>query len=1093
LKNPPSEPSGDGNVDPFVGRLYEIAGELAPFFQTLAHPRDLGDNPTFRQGSSLLCHDRFTPTDLARYFAGDNTVVACFAAEALTLREDGEQVTDKIIASMESLAPFTLYFGLRFIAARTSSDEPLIGRVLARVASDLERPLSANYVTEFIETRLDGGEAPVFGWELTALAEHNLAMVRQYLQAQSPAISEPLLKALGASADQHVDRRLLESVGLVWDETHIRQVADTIEHPTFTQTVDALETGLERTRPRSIMLVGEPGTGKTAVARQLAGRLYGKGWLIFEASHAELLAGQVYIGALEQRIRDLVGQLGGNRKVLWLIRDFHLLGVAGTSDRNTSSVLDMLIPHIEQQDVKVLAETQPEALQRLLRRCPRVATAFTVCTVEPFSETATRQLARAWLDRWTTEDTDREAILDELASVAPMFLTSKRRPGNILELLARARERLTANQPDGAFHLEIDDIIVSLAEMTGLPRSLLDERVALSIDDLRGHFNQRIIGQSEAVDCLVERVAMIKAGLTDLSRPSGVFLFAGPTGTGKTEIAKALTEWMFGDADRLIRFDMSEFQTPESLDRILGGNVESRTDALVDRIRRQPFCVVLLDEFEKAHDRIWDVFLQVFDDARLTDRTGATVDFRHAIIILTSNLGGAIPSGVSVGFGSERRGFDDASVVHTIERTFRKEFINRLDRVVVFQPLTRDQMRQILQKELDSLFERRGLRSREWAVEWDSSAIEFLLDKGFTPDLGSRPLKRAIDRHVLSPLALTMVKHQVPAGEQFLFITRGGDSLQVEFVDPNAPDTETEKTTEAAVEMEKWGLNTIILRPEGTAAELKFLENRFEHLSGRLHSDAWRERKSSTMSLMEDPDFWDLPERFEILGQAEYMDRIDAAARRLDSLLNRLHRSGQPDNHAHPRRLLSTAAENLYLLETACADVEQGRPFEAFVLVETEKGTAKRAQGAAEFAAEIGNMYLAWIRKRRMKERVLEQDRSKDRYRLLLAIAGFGAFSIIETEDGTHTLERPGSDGRTERISCRVRVVPQDASQPDCGPRALKGAVERQLSAHNQDRPRIVRRYRREPSPLVRDGVRGWKTGRIDLVLGGDFDLLGTD
>ena len=192
----------------------------------------------------------------------------------------------------------------------------------------------------------------------------------------------------------------------------------------------------------------------------------------------------------------------------------------------------------------------------------------------------------------------------------------------------------------------------------------------------------RIFGQVEAVECLVERVAMIKAGVTDPSRPAGVFLFAGPTGTGKTEIAKTLAEWMFGSPERMIRLDMSELQTPESLDRLLGSLQARHADALVDRIRRQPFSVILLDEFEKAHPNVWDVFLQVFDDGRLTDRKGATADFRHAIIILTSNLGGAIPSGVSLGFGSERQGFDALSVLQVVEATFRKEFINRLDRVI---------------------------------------------------------------------------------------------------------------------------------------------------------------------------------------------------------------------------------------------------------------------------------------------------------------------------------------------------------------------------------------------------------------------------
>src|SRR4030095_411765 len=221
-------------------------------------------------------------------------------------------------------------------------------------------------------------------------------------------------------------------------------------------------------------------------------------------------------------------------------------------------------------------------------------------------------------------------------------------------------------------------------------------------------------------------------------------------------------------------------------DRILGTMDPEVNEALVDHVRKQPFSAVLLDEFEKEHEKIWDVFLQVFDDGRLTDRRGNTVDFRHTIIILTSNLGGVIPSGLSLGFSKDHEGFRPATVGRAVGKTFRKEFLNRIDRMVVFRPLSREVMRQILQKELALAFQRRGLRTRNWAVEWDESAVEFLLSKGFTEDLGARPLKRAIDRYLLSPLATTIVNRQVPEGDQFLFVTALGDQLRGGFVGPAA-------------------------------------------------------------------------------------------------------------------------------------------------------------------------------------------------------------------------------------------------------------------------------------------------------------------
>lgn len=329
--------------------------------------------------------------------------------------------------------------------------------------------------------------------------------------------------------------------------------------------------------------------------------------------------------------------------------------------------------------------------------------------------------------------------------------------------------------------LTVDDLLVTLSQLTGLPNSILDDRQGLDLAALRQRFSERVLGQPEAVDVLVDRVAMIKAGVTDPTRPLGVFLFAGPTGTGKTEIAKTLSEYLFGSAERMIRIDMSELTTAESLGRLLGDG-DSQTVSLVDSIRKQPFSVILLDEFEKSHPRVWDLFLQLFDDGRLTDRGGVTADFRHALIIMTSNIGAAIQSGSRAGFSDSGASSGNAPVLKAIEREFRKEFVNRIDRVVVFRPLTRETMRGILEREMESVFRRRGLRNRAWAVEWEEEAIDVLLADGFTTDLGARPLKRAVERKLLAPLAEKIVSRQTPAGDQSLFIRAVGGEVKIEFL-----------------------------------------------------------------------------------------------------------------------------------------------------------------------------------------------------------------------------------------------------------------------------------------------------------------------
>lgn len=1060
--------------------LDAIAEKLESPFDKMAHPGDALKNPEFTRAVAALCDDGYTVAQVRNYAQGSNWILQCIGFEALARREDSAAVLERTRARLRNIWAWPLYFAVRFLD--TKSSEPEIGNILAGAQSWwAQNAMLGEELGAVFRKRLANGEQVVLGTLYDGLDVDDRKAVDRFVETLSDDVRQPIETAIEKHGKDAIDRQFLRSVGELLTGDRLREpvyLTDQISRLRKEQADEIVDGD-----PRSVLIVGESGVGKSALRRLLAFSLIDAGWRVFKTSGANIIADKVYVGEIEGQVRKLSQNATVAKRVAVYVDRLNELDELGRHKGKNSSVLDQLWPMIESQEICFVSETTPGGLQAMLRRFPSLPTAMKIVKMDPASESATAEMANSLLDLVDpgASQVQKDEVVAEALQLSQQYLVHKALPGSVLSLVELASIRAKRDRHNRP--LDRTHVLEALSQVSGLPRDVLDERQKLDVDTVRDAFARRIIGQDEAVDCLVERIAMLKAGLTDPSRPVGVFLFAGPTGTGKTEVAKTLAEVLFGSPEQMIRLDMSEYQNSDSAWRLIGEDEQrENAESLVARIREQPFSVVLLDEFEKAHARVWDMFLQVFDDGRLTDVKGRLADFRHSIIILTSNLGSTIGNEAGIGFTSRRGEFSTDDVVRTVNRTFRREFVNRLDRVVVFNPLGREVMRAILQKELRLALGRRGFRTKQWAVEWEDSAVEFLLDEGFTPDLGARPLRRAIEKHLLAPLSVTMVQNEAPAGEQFLFVRSDGESLQVEFIDPDAdePMASEADVADVADAASDTTIEQILLAATTPKAAPALLAEQMAAIRERVGSEDWASAKSGLIAEMNRPEFWEQEDRYAVMDRIELMDRIDSATSVLGTLSGRLNPSGRNTN------LVKSIANRIFVLREGLEDFDERRSTQAVIgvrLVTEDAGL----DGARLFRDKLVRMYRKWARARGMRLR--ELDAGNCRYEALLLISGFGSFGLLDAESGLHVFEAPAGETRFRRIRARVQVAPVPAD----------GSASRQnigeiaadlLDSDKSGKVVIVRRYRQEPSPLARDSVRKWRTGRLDVVFDGNFDVV---
>ncbi len=553
----------------------------------------------------------------------------------------------------------------------------------------------------------------------------------------------------------------------------------------------------------SILLVGKAGVGKTAIFHQLINERNEFDLEDFEfwaTSGARLIAGQTGFGMWQERCQKLIDEAKERNAILHLGNLIELLEV-GKSMSSMQGIASFLRPKIARGEIISVVECTPEQIPVIERNDANLLGAFQQIRIEEpdrkrsliILESVTKELSQ----NKTIEKNESEAIRT-IDSIHRRYSTYSAFPGRPVNFLRNVFADIGKDEKFSS-----NRVIKAFSNETGLPEMLLSNEIPLDLSETEKFFKQKVIGQDEAVKLITNLIATVKTKLTRPRKPIASLLFIGPTGVGKTEMVKSLTEFFFTEKERMIRFDMSEFSNQLSVQRLIGGTGE-KEGLLTAKVREQPFSVILLDEFEKAHNSFFDLLLQILGEGRLTDSVGRVADFTNSIIVMTSNLGASEFQRGKSGFlrnSRERKNavkhFDSA-----VRDFLRPEIFNRLDRIVPFSPLDEKTVLNIAELEIKKLKMRDGLRFRPVELEITNDALKHLATKGYDIRYGARPLKRTLERELLVPIATELNLRPI---DKKLLVKCGllNDKLNIEFIGENKTKTQHLATKVLASNAEK--------------------------------------------------------------------------------------------------------------------------------------------------------------------------------------------------------------------------------------------------------------------------------------------------
>jgi len=541
---------------------------------------------------------------------------------------------------------------------------------------------------------------------------------------------------------------------------------------------------LGRRKKNNPMLIGEPGVGKSAIVEGIALRIAGgsispalaKKRLI-SLDIALVVAGTKYRGDFEKRLKSIIKEASSNPDIILFIDEFHTIVGAGGAQGSLDAA-NILKPALARGELQCIGATTMDEFAKIVEKDGALDRRFQKIVVEPTdiqqSITILENLKPNYEDFHKVTYSD-EAI-EACVRLTDRYITDKSLPDKAIDALDEAgsmiRLNLTKDKRTGNI-VDAEDIATVVSKMTGIPVNKVAESEGNRIMKMKGRLQSRIIGQDDAIEKVVRAIQRNRAGLKDPNRPIGTFLFFGPTGVGKTRLAKCLAEYLFDSQENMVRIDMSEYMEKFTVSRLVGappGYVGYEEGGqLSERVRRKPYCVVLLDEIEKAHPDIFNILLQVLDEGRLTDSNGRVVSFRNTIVIMTSNVGSRELDeyGSGVGFATSGKSVSknrQSVLEKAIRKSFPPEFINRVDERIFFNALTKEDIEKIIDIELKDLRSRAEEAGYKLVVT--PSAKRFIADAGFDPAFGARPLKRAVMKYVEDPVSEFIISDRILQGRR---------------------------------------------------------------------------------------------------------------------------------------------------------------------------------------------------------------------------------------------------------------------------------------------------------------------------------------